>query len=103
MSNQRTCPEGFRSLFIALMGLAAFLNMTTNPRLAMLHAIDVVRLVGSGLCFGAVLATLLIFFGGRRSGGLASDVRYSNTQAIHGDTVQPNNRLQRTVRCAVRR
>jgi hypothetical protein len=57
----------FIPLFIAFMGLVAFTNMASSPRFATFRTIDVVRLVASGMCFGAALASLLIFFGGSRS------------------------------------
>ena len=46
----------------------AFSNAASSPRFATFHAIDVVRLIASGMCFGAALAALLIFFAGPRSG-----------------------------------
>jgi len=64
-----SAPKVFVPLFIALMGLAAFSNMANSPRFAMFYAVDVVRLIASGMCFGAAMAALVIFFfGGRRSG-----------------------------------
>jgi hypothetical protein len=60
-------PKVFVPLFIAFMGLAAFSNMASSPRFATFHAVDVVRLIASGMCFGAATAALVIFFGGRRS------------------------------------
>ena len=69
MSNRRIFPpKVFVPLFIASMGLAPLLNMASSPRFATFHTIDVVRLIASGMCFGAALAALLIFFGGPRTG-----------------------------------
>ena len=69
MTNRRTfAPKVFVPLFIAFMGLAALSNMASSPRFATFQTIDVVRLIASGMCFGAALAALLIFFGGPRSG-----------------------------------
>ena len=69
MNNRRKfAPTVFVPLFIASMGLAAFVNMAGSPRFATFRTIDVVRLIASGMCFGAALAALLIFFGGPRSG-----------------------------------
>ena len=68
MQSAHIYPEGVRPLFIATMGFAAFVNMASSPRFATFHTIDVVRLIASGMCFGAALAALLIFFVGFRSG-----------------------------------
>ncbi len=69
MNNRRkSAPKVFVPLFIAFMGLVAFSNMASSPRFATFPTIDVLRLIASGMCFGAALAALLIFFGGPRSG-----------------------------------
>ncbi|HEY7497426.1 MAG TPA: hypothetical protein VH740_02880 [Vicinamibacterales bacterium] len=69
MNNRRRfAPRVAVPLFIAFMGLAAFSNMASSPRFATFQTIDVVRLMASGVCLGASLAALLIFFGGPRSG-----------------------------------
>ena len=69
MSDRRNvAPRVFIPLFIASMGLAAFTNVASSPRFANFQTVDVVRLIASGMCFGAALAALLIFFGGSRSG-----------------------------------
>ena len=65
---RKSVPRMFVPLFIASMGLAALTNEATSPRFATFHTIDVVRLIASGMCFGAALAALLIFFVGFRSG-----------------------------------
>jgi hypothetical protein len=49
-----------------LLGLLSFFNMIGKPRFATLHASDVVQLVGTGMCFGVALATLIAFL--RRPG-----------------------------------
>jgi hypothetical protein len=69
MTDRRNvAPRVFVPVFIAFMGLAAFTNAASSPRFANFQTIDVVRLMASGMCFGAALASLLIFFGGSRSG-----------------------------------
>jgi hypothetical protein len=69
MSHRRkSAPKVFVPLFIACMGLVAFSNMVSSPRFATFHTVDVVRLIASGMCFGAALAALLIFFAGSRGG-----------------------------------
>ena len=60
-----SAPKVFVPLFIAFMGLAAFTNVASSPRFATFRAVDVVRLMASGMCFGAAIAALLIFFGRR--------------------------------------
>jgi hypothetical protein len=69
MTDRRNvAPRVFVPVFIAFMGLAAFTNAASSPRFANFQTIDVVRLMASGMCFGAALAAMLIFFGGSRSG-----------------------------------
>jgi hypothetical protein len=54
MRNQLTfTPKVFVPLFIATMGFAAFANIASSPHFATFHTIDVVRLIASGMCFGA--------------------------------------------------
>jgi hypothetical protein len=49
------------------MGFAALINFVGSPAFAAIRTIDLVRLLASGMCFGAALAALLIFFvGGSR-------------------------------------
>ena len=67
-SRHKLAPTVFVPLFIAFMGLASFTNTASNPRFATFQTIDVFRLIVSGMCFGAALAALLIFFAGPRSG-----------------------------------
>lgn len=68
MSDRRRFVAGvFVPLFIAFMGAAAFYNMASNPRFETFQAIDVVRLLAAGACFGAALTGLLLYFRGRRS------------------------------------
>ena len=50
-----------------LFGLLSFTSMVGRPRFATFHATDVVQLVGTGMCFGVALATLVVFFRGPRS------------------------------------
>jgi hypothetical protein len=49
------------------MGLAIFVNMADSPRFATIETIDVVRLIASGMCFGAALYGFATFFADRRS------------------------------------
>ena len=68
MSSRRTfVPKVFVPLFIAFMGFAAFSNVASRPRFETFHAVDVVGLIAAGMCFGAALVALIMFFRGRRS------------------------------------
>jgi hypothetical protein len=57
-------PQVMVPLFTAFMGFAAFINFVSSPAFAAMRTIDVVRLMASGFCFGAAVASLLIFFVG---------------------------------------
>ena len=63
-----SAPKLFVPLFIAFMGLAAFSKHGQQPKIRDVLRVDVVRLIASGMCFGAAMAALVIFFGGRRCG-----------------------------------
>ncbi len=67
MSNRRSRVRVFIPLFMAFMGVAALSNAVSSPRFSTFRAVDVVRLVASGMCFGAALVALVTFFRGRRS------------------------------------
>ena len=63
MSNRRKfVPNLLVPLFIAFMGFVPFFNMASNPRFETFHAVDVIRLIAAGMCFGAALVTLIMFF-----------------------------------------
>ena len=49
-----------------LLGLMSLVNVIGNPRVATLHGSDVVQLIGTGMCFGVALATLIVFLRGSR-------------------------------------
>jgi hypothetical protein len=44
-----------------LMGLLSLSNMLSRPRIALLHGSDIVQMIGTGMCFGVALATLIVF------------------------------------------
>jgi hypothetical protein len=68
MTNGRgSGPKVFVPLFIGAMGLAALTNEAGSPGFAAFRTIDVVRLLASGMCLGAAVAALGIFFLGSRS------------------------------------
>jgi len=52
------------SLFIAALGFAPLLNSMSNPRIASLHATDILQLSAIGWCFGLSAAFLVVYFRG---------------------------------------
>jgi hypothetical protein len=52
-------------LLVAFTGLVALSSVASSPGFAAYRTVDVVRLVGSGMCFGAALFALVAFFRGR--------------------------------------
>ena len=50
-----------------LFGLLSLSSMISRPRFATFRATDVIQLIGTGVCFGVALATLVVFFRSPRS------------------------------------
>jgi hypothetical protein len=65
MSTRGNAPKIVVPVFIGLMGMAPLLNVTSSPGFAAFRSVDVVRLLASGMCFGAALASIAIFWIGR--------------------------------------
>ena len=63
MNNRRQVVAGF--LVPVVVGLAGLSNVTRQPRFEMFHAVDVVQLVATGMCFGAALVFLVMSFRSR--------------------------------------
>jgi hypothetical protein len=51
-------------LIIGIIGLAQLMQ---RPRFASYHAVDVVQLLGSGMCFGVALVALFMLLRGPRA------------------------------------
>lgn len=54
-------PRPRRSLFSSILvliviGSAGFLNLSNRPRFQAFHAVDVVQLLATGMCYGVALA-----------------------------------------------
>ena len=65
MKNRRKVVAG---IFVPLLvGLIGLFNVASKPRFETFHAVDVVQLIATGMCFGAALGMLVLFFRGRRS------------------------------------
>jgi len=46
-------------MFALVIGLVGFGNVSRNPRFDSFHAVDVLQLIASGMCFGIALAALI--------------------------------------------
>jgi hypothetical protein len=63
----KIAPGMFVPVFLVFMGIVAFYNAATSPSFVTFRAVDVVRLIAVGMCFGAALVALIMFFRGHRS------------------------------------
>jgi hypothetical protein len=54
----------FVPLFVGMMGFGAFFNAMNSPSFAAIRAIDVVRLIAAGACWGVAFAGLVVAFRG---------------------------------------
>jgi hypothetical protein len=64
MKNRR----GFLRIFFVLIlfGVMNFLGAQSSPGWANIRGVDIVRLIGTGMCFGAAIFSFAIYFHGRR-------------------------------------
>jgi hypothetical protein len=60
MFNRRSLISTVITLVIA--GTIFMANLVNQNRLAAIRCVDVVQLIGSGMCFGVALFALIIFF-----------------------------------------
>ncbi len=65
MNHQRKFPRII--LVIALFGIMNFLAMLSSPAWANLRGVDVVRLIGTGMCFGAAIVSFVEYYRNGRS------------------------------------
>jgi hypothetical protein len=49
-----------------MIGLAGFYRVTQSPSFALYRTVDVVQLVSSGICFGAVMVGVILMLRGKR-------------------------------------
>jgi hypothetical protein len=49
-----------------LIGFAGFYRVTQSPNFEMYRAVDIVQLLGSGVCFGAVMVGMIFMLRGVR-------------------------------------
>lgn len=55
----------FIPLFLILMGSLALGKVASEPGFATIRAINVVRLIAVGMCYGSAIATFLLLRGNR--------------------------------------
>ena len=57
MSSRR---ESFRVVFVLVaFGLLSLFSMLARPTLASIRAVDIVHLIGTGMCFGAAIVAFV--------------------------------------------
>jgi hypothetical protein len=64
MNNRRRFPR--ISLVLTFFGVMNFLAMLSSPAWANIRGVDVVRLIGTGMCFGAAIVSFGVYFRDRR-------------------------------------
>jgi len=65
MSDRRRLASS--AIVLGLFGLGSLVSMTSSHRLEAIRSVDVVQLIGTGMCFGAAILALVRFAGGSRS------------------------------------
>ena len=60
MNNRRRFPRIF--FVLTFFGVMNLLAMLSNPALANIRGVDVVRLIGTGMCFGAAIIYFVAYF-----------------------------------------
>lgn len=56
MNSRKPLASAFVVLLIGFIGLA---NITRQPRFEAFHAVDVLQLIASGMCFGVALSVVI--------------------------------------------
>ncbi len=52
---------------LTIFGVMNLLAILTNPAFEYIRAVHVVRLIGTGMCFGGAIFSFVAYFRGRRS------------------------------------
>ena len=50
------------SFLLTLFGIMNLLAMLSSPAWANIRGVDVVRLIGTGMCFGAALVSFVVYY-----------------------------------------
>jgi hypothetical protein len=61
-------PPAITGLMMLMMGLIGLSNAARNPRFGLFRTVDVLQLIGTGMCFGVALAFLFVRLAHRREG-----------------------------------
>lgn len=54
-------------LVLFAFGLVSLLSMLSRPSLASIRAVDVVHLIGTGMCFGGAIVILVVYLRSKQS------------------------------------
>ncbi|WP_316830133.1 hypothetical protein [Pedobacter aquatilis] len=65
MKNENRFPRIF--FLITLFGIMNFLAMLSGPAWKALRGVDILRFIGTGMCFGAALVIIATYLSNRRS------------------------------------
>ena len=56
----------FTFLMLTFFGIMSFLAVKSSPSWANIRGVDVLRLIGTGMCFGGAIFSFAAYFHGRR-------------------------------------
>ena len=65
MNNRRKFPR--ISFVLIFFGVMNFLAMLSSPAWANIRGVDVVRLIGTGMCFGGAIVSFVAYFRDRHT------------------------------------
>ncbi len=60
MNNRRRFPR--ISFLLTFFGVMNLLAMLSSPAWANIRGVDIVRLIGTGMCFGAAIISFVIYY-----------------------------------------
>ena len=65
MNNRRMFPRIF--FVLTFFGVMNLLHMLSGPAWANIRGVDIVRLIGTGMCFGGAIVSFVAYFRDRHS------------------------------------
>jgi hypothetical protein len=60
MNNRRRFPRIF--LLLTFFGVMNLLAMLSSPAWTSIRGVDIVRLIGTGICFGGAIVSFVVYF-----------------------------------------